>query len=293
MKDLIPSGRFAELNSISKKALRIYHDMGLIEPVSVGENGYNYYTLDQCSRIDMIGQLQSLGVTLSDIKGLADNGSRGLAKMLAARVEALDEEILGLVIARECATQMLANCRLCHQSPVYDEPIVEYLPSRRTIEFPLFNPGALVVHNDVEQFLDEWELELRLVKRHMSEKGIPASLFHHVGCRIARDDLEARRYNLLGSFIFVDDDRIAERYATSSFPSGMYLAMYKRSYTEIRDDRLVSAEVVGLDALLDYAQANGLVVAGDYYGQIVAETPAFHYEGREMLFKLTIPVRSA
>lgn len=41
-------------------------------------------------------------------------------------------------------------------------------------------------------------------------------------------------------------------------------------------------------AMLD---ANGFTVAGGYFGQIVADTPAFHYQGREMLFKLTVPIR--
>ena len=46
----------------------------------------------------------------------------------------------------------------------------------------------------------------------------------------------------------------------------------------------------GLNLLLDYAEERGLTVAGDYYGEIIAETPAFHYEGREMLYKLEVPV---
>ena len=33
-----------------------------------------------------------------------------------------------------------------------------------------------------------------------------------------------------------------------------------------------------------------MCIRDSYYGEIIAETPAFHYEGREMLYKLEVPV---
>lgn len=58
MNDLA-TGKFAELNCITKKTLRLYHGMGLLKPHRVDEEtGYRFYSYDQCSTIDMIQQLQ-------------------------------------------------------------------------------------------------------------------------------------------------------------------------------------------------------------------------------------------
>ena len=66
------------------------------------------------------------------------------------------------------------------------------------------------------------------------------------------------------------------------------MTLYKKDYSENEGH---NAEVAGLNAVLDYIDRRGCAVAGDYYGQIIAETPAFHYAGREMLFKIMVPVR--
>lgn len=288
MEKEIATGKFAELNCVTKKTLRLYREMGLLNPVRIDdETGWCYYSIDQCSTIDMIQQLQNLGVPLAQIKELANNGSRGLGQMLQARRDALDEQILELLVARQNATQLIDNCRWCHHSPLYDTPIIEHLPARRMMTFGILNPAARELSDDVDAFMVEWELNLRLTKRLMLDEGLPASLFHHVGCRIPRANLERRAFELDASFILLDDEQVAARYAHQEFPAGDYVTMFKRSYSEGSRN----AEIVGLNALLDYIDERGFSVAGDYYGQIIAETPTFHYTGREMLFKLTVPIR--
>lgn len=286
----MPSGKFADLNCITKKTLRLWREMGLIEPKRVdAETGYGYYGLSQCSTIDMIQQLRDLGFSLAEIKSLENNGQRGLAHMLERRLDALDEEILRLLIARQNTEQLLVNCRWCHHGPLYDTPILEHLPARRMMVFDVQNPDAVHLSEDAAAFMEQWELNLRATKRLMLDQGLPSALFHHVGCRIGRADLERRAFDLNASWIFVEEERVAERYGAGFFPAGDYLTMYKRSYSE----KGRNTEVIGLNALLDYAELNGFSVAGDYYGQIIAETPAFHFTGREMLFKLMLPIRLA
>ena len=87
--------------------------------------------------------------------------------------------------------------------------------------------------------------------------------------------------------MFLDDETAGMVEGVETLPAGTFLTLYKARYT---DEDGLNAEMVGLNEMLDFAEERGFEVAGDYYGEIVAETPAFLYEGREMLFKLQIPV---
>lgn len=289
----IPTGKMAELNCITKKTLRLYHEMGLLLPKRTDEeNGYRYYTYDQCSTIDMIQQLQSLGISLTEIKELLDGAdSANLVELLETHRASIDEEMLRLSIARQNATQLLKNYHRFVNKPIYDTVILEHMGERRVLSFPIFNPKALVLDDDVVPFLEEWELNLRLTKRHMLDQGIPLSLFHHVGCRIAKENLEKRNFTLDASFIAIDDALVAAEFDADIFPAGEYLTMYKQSYSHgDPEGGKHNAEIDGLNTILSYAEKHGYAVAGDYYGEIIAETPAFHFEGREMLFKLEVPI---
>lgn len=287
MNDLA-TGKFAELNCITKKTLRLYHEMELLKPHRVDEEtGYRFYSYDQCSTIDMIQQLQSLGISLAEIKELLDDDSASLVKLLEEHRTAIDAEILRLSIARQNASQLLTNYRRYQNKPLFDTVILEHMPRRHVLAFEIFNPNSRVLDYNVVPFLQEWELNLRLTKRHMLDHDLPPSLFHHVGCRIAKENLERRDFTLDASFIIVEDDEVARTYGAEAFPAGDYLTLYKQSYS---DEAQHNSEIDGLNALLDYADEHGFCVAGDYYGEIIAETPAFHFEGREMLYKLELPV---
>lgn len=285
----IPTGKMAELNCVTKKTLRLYHEMGLLEPVRVDdETGYRFYSYDQCSTIDMIQQLQSLGISLAEIKELLDDDDpASLANLLEEHRTAIDEEILRLLIARQNATQLLVNYRRYLKKPLFDTVILEHMAERRVLTFDILNPQARVLDDDVVSFLQEWELNLRYTKRHMLDSGIPASLFHHVGCCITKENLEKRAFVLDASFILIQDDEVARSLDADVVPAGDYLTLYKESYAA---EGKHNAEIDGLNTLLNYAEQHGFAVAGDYYGEIIAETPAFHCDGREMLFKLEMPV---
>lgn len=239
----------------------------------------------------MIQQLQSLGITLDDIKSLLDgHDPTKLAEVLESQLAAIDEELLRLSIARQNALQLLDSYRVFQNKPICGQVILEQIGKRRAIGFDIFNPRSLMLSEDAEHFLREWEINLRLTKRHMKDAGIPLSLFHRVGCRIAQEDLVRREYRLAGSFVLVDDAALALVSETDVIPAGMFLTLFKSCYAEPDGG---NSEVRGLDEMLDYAETHGFVVCGDYFGEIVAETPAFLYEGREMLYKLQIPVAAA
>lgn len=282
-------GRMAELNCVSEKALRLYHQKGLLNPVRIDEaTGYRYYSYEHCSTVDMIQQLQSVGASLDDIKRLLDGRDPSkLAEMLEVRLASIDAELRQLGMARQNALQLLESYRVFQDRPLCNQVILEHIAERKLVTFGIFNPRSLRLVDDTESFLQEWEINLRLTKRHMRDAGMPLSLFHRVGCRIARADLVRRDFRLDASFVFLDDETAGMVEGVETLPAGTFLTLYKARYT---DENGLNAEMVGLSERLDFAEERGFEVAGDYYGEIVAETPAFLYEGREMLFKLQIPV---
>jgi DNA-binding transcriptional MerR regulator len=69
MRDLIPSGRFAQLARLSRKALRIYADMGLLRPAHINlDTNYRYYSLSQIEDAHRINKLRELGMSLESIR---------------------------------------------------------------------------------------------------------------------------------------------------------------------------------------------------------------------------------
>ena len=282
----------AELNCVSKKTLRLYREMGLLaKPVQVDEvTGYCFYSYDQCSTIDMIQQLQTLGISLAEIKELLEgDDSADIVELLEEHRRAIDQEMLRLLIARQNVSQLLSNYRRFMKHPLFDTVDPEHMPVRQVLTFDIFNPKARVLDDDATWFLEEWELNLRYTKRHMQVPGNsafavpPCGVSHSQGGQPA----ERRDFTLDASFIFVDDEEVARSLHAEECPCGDYLTLFKSSYS---DEGRHNTEVSGLNLLLDYAEERGLTVAGDYYGEIIAETPAFHYEGREMLYKLEAPV---
>lgn len=71
MTDLIPIGRFAQITHLSVKALRIYANEGLLQPMYVDpESGYRYYSLAQAALAARIRLLRLVDMPLEEIRAL-------------------------------------------------------------------------------------------------------------------------------------------------------------------------------------------------------------------------------
>ena len=62
-------GDFSKMTYLSVKALRHYHDVGVLEPVAVDEHsGYRFYSPQQVGVAQMIRRLRDLGMPLDDVR---------------------------------------------------------------------------------------------------------------------------------------------------------------------------------------------------------------------------------
>jgi len=70
-------GELAKQTGLAVGTLRYYSDLGLLQPVQRGDNGYRYYGLDAAQQVEFIKKAQTLGFTLEEIKQILDVRDRG------------------------------------------------------------------------------------------------------------------------------------------------------------------------------------------------------------------------
>lgn len=68
---LLPIGEFSKMTHLSVKALRHYHDVGILEPAAVDPySGYRSYGTDQVTAAQVIRRLRDLGMPLDSIRAV-------------------------------------------------------------------------------------------------------------------------------------------------------------------------------------------------------------------------------
>lgn len=68
---LFKIGEIAKILGTTRKTILVYEEMGLLTPAIKDENsGYRYYTADNMTRIRSIRSLQTLGLSLSEIRDI-------------------------------------------------------------------------------------------------------------------------------------------------------------------------------------------------------------------------------
>ncbi len=103
------TGEFAEMASVSVRALRFYDKVGLLSPTNYTEAGYRLYTDRDFLRLQQILALKFLGFSLEEIKRCLQVGPTVLREALALQRAMMQEkrEQLDAVIAAIDETQNL------------------------------------------------------------------------------------------------------------------------------------------------------------------------------------------
>ena len=288
--DKLTIGQMAKLHRVSEKTLRHYHEMGILVPELVNEqNGYRYYSLLQSAQLDMIQQMKSIGLSLQEIRSILENKDVDyLYELLERQLEIIKEEQRRLKLVAHTTEQLLNTCRIYKSEHICNIVAVEKQSRRRIIRFPIRSYALDESFCTSKSAERAWETSLRRVKNEFIQRGIPLTFFHNVGCIISREDLERRRVIISGAFIFIDEDFAVEN--SEILPEGDYLTVLLDSLSDENGNCL---EPKFIERLLDFSKKEGYRIAGDYYGEVLAETPAFLFEGRDTMVKMQIPVSVA
>ena len=81
--------QLARLSGVSPRTLRYYHQIGLLSPAYVGNNGYRYYGRVQVDRLQQILFYRELGLPLEKIGAILEDPAFDRAQALEAHLQAL------------------------------------------------------------------------------------------------------------------------------------------------------------------------------------------------------------
>ena len=86
-------GQFAIIGKVGRKALRIYHEEGLLVPAFVnGENGYHYYEENQLAVLEKIKKLRKIGLSLYEIKQVL-KGNATEKELVESKIREMDSRL--------------------------------------------------------------------------------------------------------------------------------------------------------------------------------------------------------
>jgi DNA-binding transcriptional MerR regulator len=92
---LVSIGDFSRMTLLSVKALRHYHELGLLRPADIDpDSGYRRYRLEQVPTAQVIRRLRELGMSLDDIRAVIeapDVGARNAA--ISAHLRRMEGEL--------------------------------------------------------------------------------------------------------------------------------------------------------------------------------------------------------
>lgn len=88
-------GDFAVMTSLSRKALRHYHDIGILEPAHVdAHTGYRFYDTSQVDHAHIIRRFRSLGMSIPDIKALlSTDDAASRTEIITTHLEQMEAQL--------------------------------------------------------------------------------------------------------------------------------------------------------------------------------------------------------
>jgi DNA-binding transcriptional MerR regulator len=122
---LLKVGELARICHKSVRALRLYEELGLLEPGSRSKGGFRLYPRAAIGRIEWIGKLQDMGLSLTDIQQLledwatlntASRAMNRLRQLLTKRMELINGQLARLQSLQQemkDSLRFLEKCRDC------------------------------------------------------------------------------------------------------------------------------------------------------------------------------------
>lgn len=119
MAGRVSIGDFAVMTHLSKKALRHYHDIGILVPAHIdAHTGYRFYDTGQIDHAHIIRRFRALNMPIPDIKALlaADDGA-ARNEIIAGHLRRMEEQLNQTKVAVAELRELL--------DPVRSHPMVE------------------------------------------------------------------------------------------------------------------------------------------------------------------------
>lgn len=136
MATLLTIGEFSRMTHLSIKALRHYHDVGVLEPAAIDSfTGYRSYDASQVASAQVIRRLRDLGMSLDSIRtvvGASDVDTRN--REIAAHLERMELQLEQTQAAVAGLRALLAGPAVRPAIEVRTIPAVTALAVRQVVE---------------------------------------------------------------------------------------------------------------------------------------------------------------
>ena len=287
--ELLSIGRMAELCGVSRKALRLYHEKGLLSPGLLDEaNGYRYYSFEQIPDVDRIFRLQNLGFSLKDIKTIIGGpGLKEFVGLYERRLGEIDDEIVRLEVARSALLGFLQNQCSGDRYLLDGKMALEWKPERRVASGDLGGMSITLSSVYHEEGAQTWYQVIAMVKRALRERGVPDVAMNEISTMIRKEDLLNRNMAVTRAGVLLDGVTGARVENCEIIKAGYWLVSYANSF--YRDDGAYS-EGCAIRDMLDFIEERGLDIRGDYLGQGNVDEPLRLVEDRCDYLRFEIPV---
>lgn len=158
MKKLFSIGEVSKLKGVTIKALRYYHEVGILVPKYIDEaTGYRYYSIDQFIHIDIIKGCRELGTNIRELEAIFKScDTEELMKFLNQKKVEAERNI-------DRMKEIIKNIENINSAVNYSKDImnkknigVELLPERYVIEVPFKeseNLEELIYYSELEKVI--------------------------------------------------------------------------------------------------------------------------------------------
>jgi DNA-binding transcriptional MerR regulator/effector-binding domain-containing protein len=160
MSTLVNIGDFSRMTHLSVKALRHYHEVGLLEPAHIDRSsGYRLYATDQVPVAQVIRRFRDLGMPVADVRSMLNAGDvHTRNKVIIAHLERMESQL-----AETASTVASLHAML------------DTTPSPAPLEFRSVGPTrALAVRSvvDVADFVPWWGLAFTELRSALGTPGL-------------------------------------------------------------------------------------------------------------------------
>ena len=129
-------GEFARYSRLSPKALRLYDELGLLEPSRVDEDsGYRYYSASQLERARLIAAFRQLQIPLAEIKSIVDLEPDAAAARITEHWNAIEtQHTARRDLARYLIDRMQGKRHAMYEVATRDIPARSVLSVKRSVQ---------------------------------------------------------------------------------------------------------------------------------------------------------------
>ena len=164
-QNLYSIGEVAKIKDITIKALRYYHDMGIIIPAYIDkETGYRYYAAEQFIHIDIVKGCRGLGTSIDEIKQVFKNeNTEELMDLLKKKKSEAEETIKKMekIIqdVNELSNIVYTSKKVLKNHEIY----MEDFPERYIVRTPCKGVGEykeLIYYSELDKLIKERDIKV-------------------------------------------------------------------------------------------------------------------------------------